>query len=413
MTLAPAAPSKRAYYHLFSAQALALVSTGLATVALALLAYTLAGADAGAVMGTALAIKMGTYVLLAPFAAAVAERLPRRALLIGLDLARAAIALVLPLVTQVWEIYALIFLFQAASAIFTPTYQALVPEFWPDEAGYTRALARSRMVYDLESVVSPALAAALLTLVSFRGVFAGTCVGFLLSAALIMRVRLPERRPREQAIEQRALAGFRIFLATPRLRALTALNLAAAAATAMVTVNTVVIAQGRFGLGERAVALALVTYGAGSMLGALGLPLLLGRIADRAVMFAGGALLAACLGIGVLLPSHFVMLALWFGLGLGGALTQVPAGGLLRRSAPPEDRQSLYAAQFALSHAALLVTYPMAGSLGATAGIGAAFGVFAVIALLSLAAAVGLWPASDRDALHVEGDRRLRADDPT
>jgi MFS family permease len=407
------APSKRAYYHLFAAQALALVSTGLATVALALLAYKLAGADAGAVMGMALAIKMGTYVLLAPFAAAVAERLPRRALLIGLDLARAAIALLLPLVTKVWEIYALIFLFQAASAIFTPTYQALVPEFWPDEAGYTRALARSRLVYDLESVISPALAAALLTLVSFRGVFAGTCVGFLLSAVLILRVSLPERRPRDRAIEERVLSGFRIFLATPRLRALMVLNVAAAAAAAMVTVNTVVIAQGRFGLGERAVALALVTYGAGSMLGALGLPLLLGRVADRAAMLFGAALLAACLGIGVLLPSHLVMLVLWFGLGLGGALTQVPAGGLLRRSAPLDDRQSLYAAQFALSHAALLVTYPMAGSLGATAGMPLTFAAFAAIATVSLVAGLALWPRADRAAVEAVGDRRLRADDPT
>jgi MFS family permease len=411
--MAAPAPSKRAYYHLFAAQALALVSTGLATVALALLAYKLAGADAGAVMGTALAIKMGTYVLLAPFAAAVAERLPRRALLIGLDLARAAIALLLPLVTKVWEVYALIFLFQAASAIFTPTYQALVPEFWPDEAGYTRALARSRLVYDLEGVVSPALAAALLTLVSFRGVFAGTCVGFLLSAALILRVTLPERRPRDRAIEERALSGFRIFLATPRLRALMVLNVAAAAAAAMVTVNTVVIAQGRFGLGERAVALALVTYGGGSMLGALGLPLLLGRITDRMAMLGGAALLALCLGIGAFLPSHVVMLALWFGLGLGGALAQVPAGGLLRRSAPPDDRQSLYAAQFALSHAALLVTYPMAGSLGAAAGMPATFAAFAAIAALSLLAGLALWPRADRAAVQAVGDRRLRADDPT
>jgi hypothetical protein len=50
--------NKRAYHHLFFAQVIALVSTGVATVALALLAYRLAGADAGAVLGTAFAIKM-------------------------------------------------------------------------------------------------------------------------------------------------------------------------------------------------------------------------------------------------------------------------------------------------------------------------------------------------------------------
>jgi hypothetical protein len=52
----------RTYRRLFAAQAIALGGTGLATVAPALLAYELAGADAGAVLGTALAIKMMAYV---------------------------------------------------------------------------------------------------------------------------------------------------------------------------------------------------------------------------------------------------------------------------------------------------------------------------------------------------------------
>ncbi len=58
------------YRHLFFAQVIALVGTGLATVALGLLAYEIAGADAGAVLGTALAIKMVAYVGIAPIAGA-------------------------------------------------------------------------------------------------------------------------------------------------------------------------------------------------------------------------------------------------------------------------------------------------------------------------------------------------------
>ncbi len=46
------------YRRLFLAQVLSLLGTGLATVALGLLAFELAGAEAGAVLGTALAIKM-------------------------------------------------------------------------------------------------------------------------------------------------------------------------------------------------------------------------------------------------------------------------------------------------------------------------------------------------------------------
>lgn len=50
--------ANRTYRHLFGAQIVALSGTGLATVALGLLAYELAGASAGAVLGTALAIKI-------------------------------------------------------------------------------------------------------------------------------------------------------------------------------------------------------------------------------------------------------------------------------------------------------------------------------------------------------------------
>lgn len=53
--------ANRTYRHLFLAQVIALIGTGLATLALGLLAFDLAGADAGAVLGTAFAIKMVAY----------------------------------------------------------------------------------------------------------------------------------------------------------------------------------------------------------------------------------------------------------------------------------------------------------------------------------------------------------------
>ncbi len=156
--------ASRTYRHLFAAQLIALAGTGLLTIALGLLAYELAGADAGMVLGTALAIKMVAYVGVAPIVGAFANRLPRRAFLVAMDLVRAAIALLLPFITDIWQIYVLIFLLQSASAAFTPTFQATIPDVLPDEKDYTRALSLSRLAYDLESLLSPALAAALLTI---------------------------------------------------------------------------------------------------------------------------------------------------------------------------------------------------------------------------------------------------------
>src|SRR5215217_5135278 len=185
------------YRHLFAAQVIALTGTGLLTVALGLLAFQLAGENAGAVLGTALAIKMIAYVTVAPVVGGFADRLPRRAFLVAMDVVRAGIALLLPFVTQVWQVYVLIFLLQSASAAFTPTFQATIPDVLPDEKDYTRALSLSRLAYDLESLLSPVLAAALLTVTSYNNLFAGTVVGFIGSALLVLSTGLPHPAPAE------------------------------------------------------------------------------------------------------------------------------------------------------------------------------------------------------------------------
>lgn len=400
--------SNRTYRHLFSAQVLSLLGTGLSTVALGLLAYDLAGADAGAVLGTAFAIKMIAYVGIAPVAGAFVHLVPRRALLVTLDLLRAAVALMLPFVTEIWQVYVLIFVLQAGSAAFTPTFQATIPDVLPEEAEYTKALSLSRLAYDLEALASPAIAAALLGLVGFHWLFAGNALGFLASAALVLSVTLPSPKP--PAVEEgawgRITRGARIYLATPRLRGLLALNATVAAAGAMVIVNTVVLVRVGFGLGQREVAWTLAAYGFGSMAAAMALPRLLeGTLSDRSAMLGGAAVLVAGMLLGPQVPVWNMLLPLWALLGLGNGLVLTPAGRLLRRSAQPGDRPALFAAQFALSHVCWLIAYPLAGRLGAAAGLGTTFIVLAALGATGIAAALMLWPKHDpKDVEHVHRD---------
>ncbi|WP_326725900.1 MFS transporter [Streptomyces sp. NBC_00243] len=398
----------RTYRHLFAAQVIALVGTGLATVALGLLAYDIAGADAGSVLGTALAIKMVAYVAIAPAVGAVADRIPRRALMVGADLTRAGVALFLPFVDQVWQVYVLVFLLQSASAAFTPTFQAVIPDVLPKERDYTRALSMSRLAYDLESLFSPALAAALLSVITYNWLFTGTMLGFLASAALVVSAVLPKpvpAPPTDGAYAKatggtyaKATAGSRLFLAVPQLRALLALNLAVAAASAMVTVNSVVYVRDVLRLSTGAVPLALGAYGAGSMIVALVLPRVLERVSDRTVMLRGALLLAfVFVGLGTVTAAQSgswrwpALLALWAAFGAACSMVLTPTGRLIRRLVPAEKRTAAFAAQFSLSHGCWLLTYPLAGWLGAEAGLQAAVVALGGIALAASLLAVRLW----------------------
>ena len=391
----------RTYRHLFLSQVVALLGTGLATVALGLLAFDLAGEGAGMVLGTVFTIKMVAYVGIAPIAGAFADRVNRRALLVWLDIVRGGAALCLPFVTEIWQIYVLIFLLQSASAAFTPTFQATIPDVLPDEARYTRALSLSRLAYDIENIVSPTLAALLLALMSYNTLFFGTVAGFAASALLVVSVALPSPKPTEpRGIYDRTTRGLRIYLATPRLRGLLGLNLAVSSAGAMVLVNSVVLVRSDLGLNESALAWTMFAFGAGSMTTALLLPSVLDHLPDRPVMITGAfTLVAALVGLAVAIVvvglTWPILLSAWVVVGLGYSAVLTSSGRLLRRSAHTEDRPAVFAAQFALSHACWLVAYPLSGWLMAAFGTVTALIALAGLATAGIVVALRVWPADD------------------
>ena len=105
------------------------------------------------------------------------------------------------------------------------------------------------------------------------------------------------------------------------------------------------------------------------------------------------------------------LLVLWFCLGMGYSLVQTPSSRLVRRSPREEDGPARFAAQFALSHACWLITHPVAGWLGAKAGLNVSFVLLAVRATFATIASAGLWSADDPCELE-HGQNDLRAEHP-
>ncbi|GAC66939.1 MFS transporter [Gordonia soli] len=404
--------ANRTFRRLFVAQVIALVGTGLLTVALGLLAYDLAGGSAGAVLGTALAIKMIAYVTVAPVVTAVTARLSRTTVMVSADGIRAAIALLLPFVGQTWHIYVLVFVLQAASATFTPTFQSVIPTVLADDEDYTRGLSLSRLAYDTESLVSPLVAGALLLVISYDHLFVGTALGFVASAILVLSSGLP-RRSTTTPLRSRMTGGITTMTRRPALRGVLALDLVVAAATALVLVDTVVYTRGILGAAEVGVAIALAAFGVGSMTVALAMPRLLRHRTDRRVMLTGGAVvpvtLASIAPLSAVTPGPVVgwiwLSASWIVLGAATSAMLTPSARVLRDESTDADRASIFTARFSLSHAWFLLTYPIAGWVGAAVGQVIAALILAALATLAASAAVRLWPvrAIDRHEVGVGG----------
>jgi len=385
--------SNATYRRLLAAQVIALTGTGLTTVALTLLAYDLAGRDAGAVVGVALALKMSVYAFGAPVITELAAKLPRRRLLVTLDLLRAGTVVGMLFVTQVWQVYVLIVLVNACSAGFSPTFDATIPDLLVDERAYTRALSFARLAEELEGIVSPALAAVLLAFVSYRGLFVANSVAFVCSAALVLSTTLPApgRREHEASRWRRFTFGTRRFLADARLRGVLALKLTIAMGSATVVVNTVVYVRHAMGRPASDVAWALGAAGVGAMLCALAVPRLLERVRDRTAMLAGGAIVVAGLALAVPIGGFGLLLADWLLMGAGFSLVLTPANRVVNTCGSAEERPALFAANFSLSHGAWLAAYPIAGVLGATIGLSATAAVLAALAAAALALAALVW----------------------
>lgn len=181
--------------------------------------------------------------------------------------------------------------------------------------------------------------------------------------------------------------------------------------------------RGSLGLPDSALAWTLFAFGAGSMTAALVLPRLLDALPDRPVMIGGAVLMvASLLGLAATVMvaglGWSILLTAWLLVGLGYSAVLTPSGRLLRRSAHAGDRPALFAAQFALSHACWLLTYPLAGWLLTVYGIVPALVGLALIAAIGLLVAVVLWPSGDPSKVehthdnlplyhpHLHGERR-------
>jgi len=412
---------------LFSAQVISLIGSGVTTVGLALFAHQLVGGgSAAAVIGTALMLRILAFLLFSQFAGVLADRVNRKHLLIAADIVRFGLLALFPLIDSVWQVYAMIFLINAATAFFTPTFDATMPEVAGREH-YVKALSLSRVAVDMEAMLAPMLAGLLVALLGLSWLFWFDAASYLVSAALVAASGLRHVPKPPQAFSPGAFVrelgyGARVLLHEASLRRALILSFVEATAGAAAIVATVVYVRDVLALGETAFVLTMAALGVGSTIAALLLGRATGRYeaaadtpiqlhglrhrwAERALI-VGGCVLGAVLLPGMLQPPLWLFAVLWLFNGAGQALIAIPSSTLLAEHTSDADRGRAYAAYFALTHAFWLVTYPAMGYGASRLGVPLSFTLAGIVCLvLTLAVWLTRKPvrAHAHDGVHDSG----------
>jgi MFS family permease len=328
----------RRFRLLFVGQSLSNFGDAAATIAVAFAVFGIGGSASD--LGLALAAR---YVPLAGFllvGGVIADRLPRRRLMLGSDIVRCLsqgtlAILLLSGAAHVWQIVILQAIYGTAEAFFTPSITGLVPEVVSaDRLQHANSLLRTTL--SLSFVVGPALGGLLILRAGPEGAIVVDAATFAMSAMLLSQLR-PVGKARSEAQPVRLIADLKEGWAEIRARRWLSLTIGNAALFNAFAIPAIVVlgpelAQSELG-GVGAWSLIVAMVGAGSVVG--GVATLRVRAARPAaavaVLLAIAASEPAALASGLRLPA---IAALCFVAGIAAGMAGVTWISMLQQHVP-------------------------------------------------------------------------------
>jgi MFS family permease len=349
-------------------------------------------------------------VAIGVFAGPLIDRVRRRRILVGADLARAAVFLTLPFATGALQIVLLALAAGVATSFFRPAQYAALPNLVRDrDLPQANGLLQSadNLTWMLGSLAGGALVAA----TSPEAAYLFNAATFVVSALLVLRIRENFEDPaREPAGARGQLAELREGLALAvRSRALLTVLVAWSVVmlgNAGVNVAEIVLAKDVFSAGD---------FGYGTLLAAGGAGLVLGSV------FGGGwieqrgikapyaisiALMAIGYGFAATSPNVWTAAAAVVVAGAGNGVAVICNALLVQRGAPDRLRGRAFTVVMSLGYAVLGAGMIVAGFLTNALGARTVWAISAgLFALAAVAAAVVVRGVGE------DVDRRLAEDE--
>lgn len=325
----------RSYRFLLASQTLAMFGEWTLLLVFGIWTKTLTGSDALAGLTI---FALAAPGLLGPLGGVLVDRLPRRRMMIALNLSTAAVVAMLWLVQgadQLWLLFVVAALVGLSSVVFNGAMSGLVQAMMPpDLIGPANGLLTT--VRQGLRLIGPLIGAGLFALAGGHAVATLDAVLLVVAALLLLGVRHPEVTPErtESHFRRELAAGLRHLWVTPTLRR-------AAVATIIFAVSIGMLEPTIYALVDRGlhrppefIGFLTTAQGVGAILGGLTVTRAIRRF--RELPLAGVGLAITSLGAALVITSWLPIVLLGFALaGFGLPVMSVPLVTLMQRRTPP------------------------------------------------------------------------------
>ena len=222
----PAQPLSRDFQTFWFGQTISLIGSQITTFALPLTAILVLGASARE-MGLLQAARTLPFLLVTLPAGLIVDRFRRRPLLIGADLGRAGLLVLVPLAAlqgllKIEFLYAIAFAAGVLTVLFEVAYITVAP-WLVSSPQLVRANSRLMASQSFGEVVGPALGGQLVQLLTAPIAILVDGVSFLIGALALLMLRTPEPNPAPRSsapLLAQLRDGFRIVAREPHVRAI-------------------------------------------------------------------------------------------------------------------------------------------------------------------------------------------------
>lgn len=329
--------------------------------------YVLHLTGSGGVLGSFLVVRMLPSLFFGSLGGYLADRFPRRTILICCDLFRAVLVLGFVFTTDIRVFYVIGFFMSAVDKIFMSTHSAFLPNIVTKEE-LLEANSLTKMTTSVIMVLGPALGAILVNLMSYKAVFVVDSATFMLSVVSIFFIKyngIISLQKRKNGIIEEFKETFRFFRHNSAIMFLAVIRLIDALGSG--SYNTALpIFSKDFPMKKGAAYGWLVgVWALGQFLGSYLVNFIpqKEKLSREKIFSMGVILMAIGMGLTFRTGNFYFSLAAIFVGGLGDGISNVLYNLALMKETPDEIRGKVFGSTIALTYTVVAIGMAGAGFL--------------------------------------------------